>query len=189
VNNGLDNGAGGDADHLASNERRDPAGEHDDAVESHGTGEYEDAGDIEDPDGVGDIESVDWEKRVAEASDEMEQEAAASGSPSKLDAWRRRSAAGAILTGIARGLQGVFEKEKEEPSITQETSGDPPKDLPVEADVQQGRARHSVVNIRPWLLHRHAGDADHEKPHRKGDGDPGGFSDPGSPGAGAGEGT
>ena len=32
------------------------------------------------------------------------------------------------------------------------TSGDPPRDLPVEAEVEHGRPRRSVVNIRPWLL-------------------------------------
>jgi hypothetical protein len=72
--------------------------------------------------------------------------------PPKMEAWRRRSATGAILTGFALGLQQVFEKEKEEPSIVMQTSGDPPSDLPVEAEVERARPRQSVVNIRPWLL-------------------------------------
>jgi hypothetical protein len=72
--------------------------------------------------------------------------------PPKLEAWRKRSAAGAILTGFALGLQEALEKPKEEPSIVMETSGDPPKDLPVEADFEYGRPKHSVVQIRPWLL-------------------------------------
>ena len=72
--------------------------------------------------------------------------------PPKIEAWRRRSAAGAILTGFALGLQEALEKRKEEPSIVMETSGDPPKDLPVEADFEYGRPRQSVVQIRPWLL-------------------------------------
>lgn len=72
--------------------------------------------------------------------------------PSKVEAWRRRSATGAILTGFAFGLQEVFEPTKRDPSIVMETSGDPPRDLPVEADLESGRPRHSVVNIRPWLL-------------------------------------
>lgn len=71
--------------------------------------------------------------------------------PPKIEAWRRRSATGAVLTGFAFGLQQVFET-KDEPAIVMETSGDPPKDLPVEADLEYGRPRHSVVNIRPWLL-------------------------------------
>lgn len=72
--------------------------------------------------------------------------------PPKIEAWRRRSAAGAILTGFALGLQEALEKRKEQPGIVMETSGDPPRDLPVEADFEYGRPRHSTVQIRPWLL-------------------------------------
>ena len=72
----------------------------------------------------------------------------------QVEAWRKRSATGAVLTGIAFGLQQVFEKEREEPAIIMTTSGDPPRDLPVEAEVEHGRPRRSVVNIRPWLLDR-----------------------------------
>lgn len=71
--------------------------------------------------------------------------------PSKVEAWRRRSATGAVLTGFAFGLQQVFEP-KQDPAVIMETSGEPPKDLPVEADLESGRPRHSVVSIRPWLL-------------------------------------
>ena len=78
--------------------------------------------------------------------------------PPKLEAWRKRSATGAILTGFALGLQEALEKPKEEPSIVMETSGDPPKDLPVEADFEYGRPKHSVVQIRPWLLPERSGD-------------------------------
>ena len=72
--------------------------------------------------------------------------------PPKIESWRKRSATGAILTGFALGLQEALEKPKEEPSIVLETSGEPPKDLPVEADFEYGRPKHSVVQIRPWLL-------------------------------------
>ena len=72
--------------------------------------------------------------------------------PPRIEAWRKRSAAGAILTGFALGLQEALENRKEEPSIVMQTSGDPPKDLPVEADFEYGRPRQSVVQIRPWLL-------------------------------------
>jgi hypothetical protein len=72
--------------------------------------------------------------------------------PPKVEGWRKRSATGAVLTGFALGLQSVFEPKKEEPSIVLETSGDPPRDLPVEADMEYRRPRQTVVNIRPWLL-------------------------------------
>ena len=77
--------------------------------------------------------------------------------PGKVEAWRKRSATGAVLTGIAFGLQQVFGKEREDPAIIQTTSGDPPRDLPVEAEVEHGRPRRSVVSIRPWLLENRAG--------------------------------
>jgi hypothetical protein len=77
--------------------------------------------------------------------------------PSKVEAWRKRSATGAILTGFALGLQQVFEKEREQPSIIMTTSGTPPRDLPVEAEFEHGRPRQSVVSIRPWLLGEQAG--------------------------------
>jgi hypothetical protein len=77
--------------------------------------------------------------------------------PPKVEAWRKRSATGAVLTGLALGFQEALQKEREEPAIIMQTSGDPPKDLPVEADFEFRRPRHSVVNIRPWLVEPSAG--------------------------------
>lgn len=72
--------------------------------------------------------------------------------PPKVESWRRRSATGAILTGFALGLQQALETSRDDPSIVVQTSGEPPEDLPVEADFEYGRPRQSVVQIRPWLL-------------------------------------
>lgn len=72
--------------------------------------------------------------------------------PPKMEAWRRRSAAGAILTGFALGLQEALEPKREEPGIVVQASGDPPEDLAVESDFEYRRPRQSVVHIRPWLL-------------------------------------
>lgn len=99
--------------------------------------------------------------------------------PNKVEAWRRRSATGAILTGFALGLQQVFEPKQDEPAVIMETSGEPPKDLPVEADFEYGRPRQSVVNVRPWLLptadaeSATAGQPAEEAPERDGRGDEG----------------
>jgi hypothetical protein len=82
--------------------------------------------------------------------------------PPKVEAWRKRSAAGAILTGFALGLQEALETKRQEPSIVIQTSGDPPKDLPVEADFEYGRPRQSVVSIRPWLLEGTGGNQEPE---------------------------
>jgi hypothetical protein len=72
--------------------------------------------------------------------------------PPRLESWRRRSAAGAILTGIGLGLKAALEPERDEPSIIVQTSGTPPSDLPVEADMGGIFPGDKVVKIRPWLL-------------------------------------
>jgi hypothetical protein len=81
-----------------------------------------------------------------------EDEAQRTALPPKVESWRRRSAAGAILTGFALGLRQVFEPEPEAPAIVQEVSGEPLEDLPVEAQLDENRPDESVVTIRPWLL-------------------------------------
>jgi len=80
------------------------------------------------------------------------------GLPDKIEAWRRRSATGAVLTAFALGLQEALEPERKEPAIVMQTSGDPPKDLPVEAQLEQLGPRQSTINVRPWLLGKQASD-------------------------------
>ena len=74
------------------------------------------------------------------------------GLPDKLERWRQRTATGTVLTAFAFGLQQVFEPERKEPAIIMQTSGDPPKDLPVQAQLEQLGPRQSSVTVRPWLL-------------------------------------
>jgi hypothetical protein len=126
------------------------------------------ADDVDDVDDVDDIEDVEDRADEDVWFDEEDPEVAEAEAPPRFDSWRKRSATGAILTGFALGLQQVFEKNPDEPAIVMQTSGDPPKDLPVEAEVEQGRPRRSVVNIRPWLLDtpRHA-DKDEDKDKAK----------------------
>ncbi len=69
-----------------------------------------------------------------------------------MEAWRRRSATGAILTGIALGLKQVLEPRRDEPAIVAQVSGEPIGDQPIEADVNDIAPARSVVKIRPWLL-------------------------------------
>jgi len=111
------------------------------------------------------------------ADDEGEQHTAL---PPKVEGWRKRSATGAVLTGFALGLQSVFEAKKEEPSIVLETSGDPPGDLPIEADMEYRRPRQTVVNIRPWLLDQERSESNAD-PQADPQADPTGDPDP--PGA------
>jgi hypothetical protein len=46
----------------------------------------------------------------------------------RFDAWRRRSAIGAIATGVALGLKEIFQPTSIEPVITAEAPGEPPDD-------------------------------------------------------------
>jgi hypothetical protein len=44
----------------------------------------------------------------------------------RFDSWRRRSAIGAVATGVALGLKDIFQPTNIEPVITAEAPGDPP---------------------------------------------------------------
>jgi hypothetical protein len=46
--------------------------------------------------------------------------------PRRFDAWRRRSALGAIATGVALGLKEIFQPTNIQPVITSPAPGDPP---------------------------------------------------------------
>jgi len=94
-------------------------------------------------------------RRAAPAgTDEMlENEAPrVTGLPDRVEKWLRNSATGAVFTAFAFGLQQVFEPERKEAAIVMQTSGDPPKDLPVEAQLEQLGPRQSSVTVRRWLL-------------------------------------
>ena len=73
--------------------------------------------------------------------------------PARVEAWRRRSVTGAMLTGIARGLGQVFEPEREQPAIVAEAPGEPfgpPR--PVEAVLDPDDPTASTLVVRRWLL-------------------------------------
>ena len=93
-------------------------------------------------------------RAAPEGTDEMlENEAPRyTGLPDRVEKWRRNSATGAVLTAFAFGLQQAFEPERKEPAIVMQTSGDPPKDLPVEAHLEQLGPRQTSVTVRRWLL-------------------------------------
>jgi hypothetical protein len=46
----------------------------------------------------------------------------------RFDRWRKRSATGAVLTGVALGLQHALDRPKQEPAIVVEASGEPEDD-------------------------------------------------------------
>lgn len=70
-----------------------------------------------------------------------------------FEAWRRRSATGAVLTGIALGLRHALELQQEPPAIVQEVPGGPPgDDEPWAVQLDHDHPEESVVVIRPWLF-------------------------------------
>jgi hypothetical protein len=104
------------------------------------------------PDGAGGENQI-WDVLPPEVEYPLRpNEVADATAPGRAEAWRRRTAAGALFTGFALGLREVLEPDRNEPAIMMETSGVPPKDLPVEADIDQVPPRQSVVKIRRWLL-------------------------------------
>ena len=76
--------------------------------------------------------------------------------PPRLEAWRRRSATGILLTGIALGLREALEPKLDPPAIIMEAPGEPPGDRALEAEVDRDRPDESVLVIRPWLLREQA---------------------------------
>ncbi len=72
--------------------------------------------------------------------------------PSGFDQWRRRSATGAVLTGIALGLQEVFTPTRDQPAIVvtaDDGADDPPRAVEVHLDPDNPAA--TVAVVRPWL--------------------------------------
>lgn len=141
-----------DASDSGEEESVDRADSSGDAVSTSGSGRP--AGDEV---GVAGEEEGD---KVSEYFARTSAEAARTALPPKVEAWRKRSATGAILSGFAFGLREALEPERDEPSIMMETSGLPPKDLPVEADLAEMHPRRSVVRIRPWMLSAEAPSTD-----------------------------
>ncbi len=75
--------------------------------------------------------------------------------PPALEEWRRRSATGAILTGIAFGLRQALELPREEPAIVVEAPGEPPgPPQPMELHMDPDRPEETWVIVRPWLLEK-----------------------------------
>jgi hypothetical protein len=74
----------------------------------------------------------------------------------RFDRWRRRSAAGAMMTGIAFGLQEALERKRKEVPIVQQADGDPPGPRgPIELQFDPDHPEKTVAVIRPWLMEAH----------------------------------
>jgi hypothetical protein len=85
----------------------------------------------DDPMGRGPVLSQCCDHEVIEPSEQPEAapEPSAEELPARrFDAWRRRSAIGALATGVALGLKEIFQPTNIEPVITAEAPGEPPED-------------------------------------------------------------
>ena len=159
-----ENRAQGTPDGAGSSRGPRASGEAADAMPGSTTQDFEDgedwevADDEEDFDEAGETVDESGRRHIRRAAPEgteqvlqAEQERH-TGLPDRMEAWRRRSATGAVLTAFALGLQEALDPERKEPAIIMQTSGEPPKDLPVQAQLEQLGPRQSTVSVRPWLL-------------------------------------
>jgi hypothetical protein len=65
---------------------------------------------------------------------------------------RKASGVGAVLTGIAMGLQEVFYPEEDEIEMVVDADGEPDLDHPVILDFDPTSPPGSHADARPWLL-------------------------------------
>jgi hypothetical protein len=69
--------------------------------------------------------------------------------PLRFDRWRKRSATGAVLTGVALGLQHALDSPKQEPAIVVEASGEPEDDdAPFVVHLDRDDPTRTVVVVR-----------------------------------------
>lgn len=71
----------------------------------------------------------------------------------RVSGVRKASGVGAVLTGIALGLQEVFyPDDDDEIVLVVDADGEPDHHHPVILDFDPTSARRTVANARPWLL-------------------------------------
>jgi hypothetical protein len=115
------------------------------------------------------IEVDGMELHVESIAEDDSEQGAHTALPPRVESWRRRSVAGAVLTGFAFGLREALEPERQEAPIIVQVSGEPVGELPVEAHLDDLQPSESVVTVRRWLLREIAEEeavarADDERP-------------------------
>ena len=79
-----------------------------------------------------------------------EEEGGDSAAPAGFDRWRRRSATGAVMTGIAMGLREVFQTQQDQPAVVIEASGQPEdEDAPYRLHFDPDHPERTTVVFRP----------------------------------------
>jgi hypothetical protein len=71
----------------------------------------------------------------------------------RFERWRRNTATGVVLTGIALGLREALEHDKERPAMVQPVPGGDGNDplQPVELHLDWEHPETTRAVIRPWL--------------------------------------
>lgn len=88
-----------------------------------------------------------YEAELAEALADRSEILPSSG----VQKFRRNSAMGVVLNGVALGLREVLEVPREEAPIVQEASGEPDTPRHVDAHLDPDDPAASSVTVRPWL--------------------------------------
>jgi hypothetical protein len=84
--------------------------------------------------------------------------------PPWLESWRRRSATGAVLTGIAFGVRDALEPDRESPAIVVPAPGAPPGPQTLELHLDDDRPEEAWAVVRPWLVTHRSEDAADTRP-------------------------
>ncbi len=96
----------------------------------------------------GAAEVLEGAAEVAESTDEVAEGA----DPLRFNSWMKRSATGAVITGIALGLQHALERERVQPAFVMEAPGepdDPDEPITLHFDPDDPTKTVAVVRTRP----------------------------------------
>ena len=73
----------------------------------------------------------------------------------RFNRWMKRSATGALMTGIAIGLHEALELPKKEPAFVIKATGEPDGPQgPIDLQFDPDSPSNTVAVIRPWLADR-----------------------------------
>ncbi len=121
------------------------------AVDSGGGGDAGEPDGTDSTNGDGPVDSTGGGEPVDSGAEPPKDETPAGAAG--FDRWRRRSVTGAVMTGIALGLQEVFTGPKPEIAIVHEAPGEPPaEDQAIALSFDPDQPHRAVAVIRPWLL-------------------------------------
>ncbi len=97
-----------------------------------------------DPDGDGDATSTG--QRAADEGGGADWEPPRGNDPLRFNNWMKRSTTGAVMTGIALGLQHALEARREKPAFVMEAPDDP--DAPIDLRFDPDNPANTVAIIR-----------------------------------------